>query len=309
MFVPFISTRSPTKKGSKRLERRRGGGGGGGRGGGGGGGRGGGGGGGRGGGGGGGRGGGGSIGSGGSSRPATPYSNGGGSVSTIPTGQPFAGRPIGGGTRAQVYGTGQYGSGYPGAAGSTVAGRGLPFYFWPIAWGGAGGVYYAHHNNHDDQLGGAGNGDRPGGQLATAFWISNSTNSTFRILADNFTVTELIADIQLQCNSSFLSNSSTNATIYTNDTAIPSFEQVIQYYRASTVALTLDGYNNSAVFGSEGTPNSPLPNNTDMTLLNCLNETIGTAVPLVDGAPGQYPLPTLGLFGLVGLIVGLSSLV
>jgi hypothetical protein len=31
----------------------------------------------------------------------------------------------------------QYGSGYPGVAGRGVAGRGFPFVFWPLAWGGA----------------------------------------------------------------------------------------------------------------------------------------------------------------------------
>lgn len=29
-----------------------------------------------------------------------------------------------------------YGSGYPGIAGRGVAGRGFPFFFWPLAWGG-----------------------------------------------------------------------------------------------------------------------------------------------------------------------------
>lgn len=43
-----------------------------------------------------------------------------------------------------------YGSGYPGAAGRGVVGRGFPFYFWPIVWGGAatgaivGGTHYLH---------------------------------------------------------------------------------------------------------------------------------------------------------------------
>jgi hypothetical protein len=33
-----------------------------------------------------------------------------------------------------------YGSGYPGEAGHGVAGRGFPFVFWPLAWGGAVGL-------------------------------------------------------------------------------------------------------------------------------------------------------------------------
>jgi hypothetical protein len=34
----------------------------------------------------------------------------------------------------------QYGSGYPGIVGRGVAGRGFPFVFWPLAWGGVAGV-------------------------------------------------------------------------------------------------------------------------------------------------------------------------
>jgi hypothetical protein len=37
-----------------------------------------------------------------------------------------------------------YGSGYPGYYGPGVAGRGFPFWFWPVIWGGsasAGGDY------------------------------------------------------------------------------------------------------------------------------------------------------------------------
>ena len=34
-----------------------------------------------------------------------------------------------------------FGSGYPGVVGRGVAGRGFPFYFWPLVWGGiAGGL-------------------------------------------------------------------------------------------------------------------------------------------------------------------------
>lgn len=32
-----------------------------------------------------------------------------------------------------------YGSGYPGTTGRGVAGRGFPFFFWPVVWPGGGG--------------------------------------------------------------------------------------------------------------------------------------------------------------------------
>jgi hypothetical protein len=46
----------------------------------------------------------------------------------------------------------QYGSGYPGVAGRGVAGRGFPFVFWPLAWGGVAGVSTAAylHNTEVD---------------------------------------------------------------------------------------------------------------------------------------------------------------
>ena len=69
-------------------------------------------------------------------RGASPFSAGGGKISSIPSGQVFSGRQIGGGTRSQVYGGSRYGSGYPyGGYGSYVGGRPFPFGFWPVYWG------------------------------------------------------------------------------------------------------------------------------------------------------------------------------
>lgn len=69
-------------------------------------------------------------------RGASPFSAGGGKISTIPSGQVFSGRQIGGGARTQVYGSSRYGSGYPyGGYGSYVGGRPFPFGFWPVYWG------------------------------------------------------------------------------------------------------------------------------------------------------------------------------
>jgi len=81
----------------------------------------------------------------------------------------------------------------------------------------------------------------------------------------------------------------------------------VQYYRASSVVLTLDGYNDTAALGENVTNAAdpiyhvPLPNTTDTTLLNCLNETIGAAVPLADGAYA-LKVASLGTVGLVWVI-------
>ena len=61
----------------------------------------------------------------------------------------------------------------------------------------------------------------------------------------------------------------------------------MQYYHASSVVLTLDGYNDMAVLSDdENASDVLLLTSIDMTLLDCLNQTIGAVVPLVDTAVG-----------------------
>ncbi|KAJ7505290.1 hypothetical protein B0H11DRAFT_1708391 [Mycena galericulata] len=225
----------------------------------------------------------------GTSKTATSYGEGGGKVITIPSGQLFSGRPEGSGTRAQVFGTRTFGSGYPGISGRGVAGRGFPFFFWPLSFGAVGGVGGGAYLRSDTEYGHADNTSRPGGVMMTAAFQSNSTNaSTFRILADNSTVVDLISDITANCSAS-LSSTAVSPSPY-NDTATlpPQPEQVVQYYRASSIALSLDGYNNTAIFEAEGTPDVALPTGIDTTLLDCLNQTIGLAAPLIGGTGSRW---------------------
>ena len=142
--------------------------------------------------------------------------------------------------------------------------------------------------------------------MATAAFISNTSNTTFRILSDNQTVVDLIGTITGSCSSN-LQITNITATPYNDSNPLPSPDQAIQYYRASSIALTLDGYNNTAGL-SNGT-NVPLPSNIDNTLLNCMNTTIGTTAPLVNAASGSgisssmiRTAPTSGLFGLAWII-------
>lgn len=231
---------------------------------------------------------------------ATAYGYGGGTPKTIPTGQLFAGRTAGGATRAQVYGTSMYGSGYPGYSGYDVAGRGFPFWFWPVVWGGSSNQYL-----HDSEYGDSFNTSRLGGPMAQADFISNSTGSTFHLLSDNSTVGSLIDYINTNCSSHLSSSSSKSSSPYNSSApGGPEPEQAIQYYRSSSIVLTLDGYNNSATFNSD--PNatgSPLPSGVDTTLLNCLNYTVGQAAPLIDGASSRYISPSCcGFVTLVWLL-------
>ena len=126
--------------------------------------------------------------------------------------------------------------------------------------------------------------------------------STFRIIADNTTVVALINQLGTNCSNVLVSHDST-PTPYSNSSGTsgpPRPEEVIQYYRASSAALTLDGYNDTSVFAGNGTPSVPLPSNVDVALLNCLNLTIGESIPLMDG--GSMLNPSISLMCLIWLM-------
>lgn len=134
---------------------------------------------------------------------------------------------------------------------------------------------------------------------------STSGNTTFYVISDNSTVASLLTDLKTNCSSSHLDTSKmSGAPIAYNasDSTSPPPESSVQYYRASSVALSLNGYNNSADFEAEGSNDTPIPSYVDTTLLNCLNLTIGEATPLVDAAPSQFKAPEVGLVALVFII-------
>ncbi|KAG5733108.1 hypothetical protein E4T56_gene9108, partial [Termitomyces sp. T112] len=214
-----------------------------------------------------------------------PFAKGGGRPYVIKKDQVFAGRTQGGGTRKQIYGTRDYGSGYPG--GDTVRGtsnRGFPFYFWPVVWANPFPIDGAAAYLHPTEYGLPDNTTRPGGPLATLTYVSSrSPNSTFRVLTDLTSAEALISSLSV-C-SSFINLTSPNPSPYLEYSASPLPEQTLQYYRASSVALTLDDYNNTAVLLPTDSPSSYnvlLPSDTDVKLLHCLNTTIGSAVLLYD---------------------------
>ena len=64
-----------------------------------------------------------------------------------------------------------------------------------------------------------------------------------------------------------------------NEPGNPKPEEVIQYYRASSIALTLDGYNDTFALNQSSTE-TPLPGWIDQNLLQCVNATIGRSALL-----------------------------
>ena len=147
----------------------------------------------------------------------------------------------------------------------------------------------------------------------TAKFASNSTNTTFHIISDNSTVASLVTSITANCTTFLATNSSSNFTpqpFNTNSTDAPKPEQVIQYYRASSTVLTLDGYNNTATLSDNGNvTDTTLPSGIDTNLLDCLNQTIGAAVPLIDAAPGfavsVQGISAVGFFWVVWLFASI----
>ena len=131
---------------------------------------------------------------------------------------------------------------------------------------------------------------RPGGALKTITFSTPETNSQvydFHLLADNATATSLLGYIASNCSSVLNSNSTGSQPIVSFNATDPGRirpEQVVYYYRASSIALTLDGYNDTVALDANATANdthTPLPDWVNSELLDCLNETIGLGAPLV----------------------------
>lgn len=145
--------------------------------------------------------------------------------------------------------------------------------------------------------------------MANAAFQSNVTGSIYRVVTDNATSLALVPVITTNCSGS-IGSSDVFPVSNSSDSSQAQPEQAIQYYRASSVVLTLDGYNNSAaVFGPEGTPDRELPTNIDRALLDCINKTIQASVPLVDGAQRILAFPNFSSLGLtvVGLVLLMYS--
>jgi len=227
--------------------------------------------------------------------PAIPYDLGSAPIITISSGSLFAGRQEGGGLRPAIYGTATYGSGYGlgyNTSGHGVGGLGFPYVFWPVVWGP--GFGYGADYLHDSEYGTPDNTSRPGGPLYQVQLQPEPSTSTYFIVADNSTVNTLIVSISKNCTGSNFA--SPEPFTGTNESA-PLPEQAIQYYRASTIVLTLDGYNNTAALSDNATlPNVPLPAITNETFLTCVNETIGAAAPI------------LGFITVTGSLSGSASL-
>lgn len=140
--------------------------------------------------------------------------------------------------------------------------------------------------------------------------ISNSGNTTLRLVSDNSTTRSLAEIIGVNCISLMSGNQSVVAfdsgSNSTNTSSGPFPEQAVQYYRASSIVLTLDGYSNTDVFNINSNTSVPMPSWADQKLLQCANLTIGKAAPLIHT---PLPMPSWEKSAIAGGILGLLTLI
>ena len=128
------------------------------------------------------------------------------------------------------------------------------------------------------------------------------------MVSDTSTVSSLLTSLPKACTLNADASSEVPKP-FTGNTSEPLPEQVVQYYRASSVALLLDGYNNTdallpQVLEGEAVP---LPAWANRSLLGCLNTTIGEAIPLFsDKRSNTYVWAVVGAGG--GFVVVLLLL-
>lgn len=148
----------------------------------------------------------------------------------------------------------------------------------------------------------------------------NTSSVTYRIAGDNSSVHAVLDALVANCS---IVNSSDSIAPYTAGSSWPLPEQVIQYYRASSFMLSLDGYNNTAALASNAPssnsssapglemPDTALPGGLNDTLLVCVNTTVGASVPLEEVSSSSHKLSdweialiaVAGFLALVGLLV------
>ncbi|KAG8946003.1 hypothetical protein FRC04_012122 [Tulasnella sp. 424] len=188
---------------------------------------------------------------------------------TITSGTVFAGRPTGGGSRATIYGTSVYGSGYYGS----------------------------------NEFGPWNNASRPGGNMSYAQLlpptpdtsqsrralvnprqaITNNATAPYFVVGDHDSVEAILVFLRSKCRAII-----GNATDFNADLNPLPVEQYLQYYRASSFALALSTYSNSAASVANQPPSNDstianlppaaIPPGTNLDFLQCVNTTIGNNI-------------------------------
>jgi hypothetical protein len=164
---------------------------------------------------------------------------------------------------------------------------------------------------------------RPGGKTATVPIKSKDSSITeqYHLIGDDSSVRAVLDSLQSNCS---IQDTSNQIATFDRDASVKSVwpEQVVQYYRSSSFALSLDSYNNTAsLFSNQPKDNNtapaamadtPLPVNIHASFLICLNSTIAFAVPLIEAdRPGLSKGVIAGIvmasiFGFFLLVIALA---
>lgn len=141
----------------------------------------------------------------------------------------------------------------------------------------------------------------------------NTSLVTYRLVGDNSSVVVVFDALVANCSvARTYSNSGLSpfSSFSPSSSSYPLPEQIVQYYRGSSFALSLDGYNNTAALPSNMPASNTsslsqildttLPPMLNMTFLECLNATIGSSIPLVD----PLSKPGLSAGAIAGIVIG-----
>jgi hypothetical protein len=172
----------------------------------------------------------------------------------------------------------------------------------------------AYTSNFFIKYGLASNSARPSGAVIAAIIKAlNDGSNTYRIVGDGVSVYNILRIIASSCNSNQSTPYTFHPTVFfdaSDNSSRPHPEEIIQFYRASSFALSLDGYNNSMALASNApltnyvpptiTIQSQLPTNIDSAFLGCLNSTIGNNLLLVNPPPPHH----LSGGAIAGIVIG-----
>lgn len=185
-----------------------------------------------------------------------------------------------------------------------VEGRGFPFFFHPITYGRRPG--YGSSRIYSDEYGGPDKKRRPGGPLhfitiqppksLTQGPYPEIPPMTLYVIADKPTLEAIKSAVQWTCPMSDYSGWVFAEKVRVGkpkrflgparDPKGPTPEQAVGYYRGSSAAMLLDGYNNTAQVTDsnlQDLEDTPFPSVANTAFFQCVNATIGDSIPLVIG--------------------------
>jgi len=117
----------------------------------------------------------------------------------------------------------------------------------------------------------------------------------FYLIGDFSSVSGTQVELVALCNATSLDEPFTAFTYPisdgTNTTQYPEATEILQFYRTSSFALALSGFNASALPEGTAFPIDVLPDSVDRAFLQCINSTIASTIPIMD--PPQSPISSV----------------